>query len=58
MLRHTFVSVVKSLPEGMLKQVVGHSESMDTFGVYSHDVEGDLEEAAKKIQSIFLRVLD
>ncbi len=57
-LRHTFVSVVKSLPEGMLKQVVGHSESMDTFGVYSHDVEGDLEEAAKKIQSIFLRVLD
>ncbi len=51
--RHTFVSVVKSLPEGLLKQVVGHSASMDTFGVYSHDVEGDLEEVAEKIQSFF-----
>ena len=26
---------------------------MDTFGVYSHDVEGDLEEVAEKIQSFF-----
>ena len=56
--RHTFVSVVKSLPEGLLKQVVGHSASMDTFGVYSHDVEGDLEEVAEKMQSIFSHVLD
>lgn len=36
-LRHTFVSMVQaSLPEGLVKSIVGHSQSMDTFGVYGH----------------------
>ncbi len=30
-LRHTFVSIAKSLPAGMVKSIVGHSESMDTL---------------------------
>lgn len=38
-LRHTFVSMLKnSLPEQMLKTLVGHSAAMDTFGVYGHTV--------------------
>lgn len=32
-LRHTFVSIAKKLPEGFVKTVIGHSKSMDTFGV-------------------------
>ncbi len=56
-LRHTFVSVVKTLPEGLLKQVVGHSESMDTYGVYSHNIDGDMEKAAIEIQTIFSEII-
>lgn len=56
-LRHTFVSVVKTLPEGLLKQLVGHSESMDTFGTYSHELERDLEKAAQLVQDIFENIL-
>lgn len=52
-LRHTFVSITKSLPEGYLKQLVGHSKDMDTYGVYSHEMGSDKDTAAKMIQDIF-----
>ena len=52
-LRHTFVSVAKNLSEGQLKQIVGHSKSMDTYGVYSHTVEGDLQNTSTQLNSIF-----
>ena len=52
-LRHTFVSVIKSLPEGMIKSMVGHSENMDTLGTYSHELTGDMERTATEIHSIF-----
>jgi integrase len=49
-LRHTFVSLTQhSLPESMLRQVVGHSEAMDTYGVYGHVVDGDMREASTRI---------
>ena len=35
-LRHTFVSVIKTLPAGTVKPLVGHSQDMDTFGVCAH----------------------
>lgn len=56
-LRHTFVSVVKSIPEGYLKQLVGHSKSMDTYGIYSHNVDGDLQNASILVNQIFTRLL-
>ncbi len=56
-LRHTFVSIVKTLPEGLLKQVVGHSKDMDTYGVYSHEMIGDSELTALEIEKIFKKVL-
>lgn len=53
-LRHTFVSHAQGrVPDRLLKAVVGHSESMDTFGTYGHLVEGDLESAAKCVDDIF-----
>ena len=45
-LRHTFVSVVKTLPEGEIKELVGHSQNMDTLGQYSHALTGDAENTA------------
>lgn len=56
-LRHTFVSVVKVLPEGQVKAVVGHSRNMDTFGVYGHALEGEAKETAKEIDGVFFRLL-
>lgn len=52
-LRHTFVSMAKNLSEGQLKQIVGHSKSMDTYGIYSHNVNGDLESASAQLNKIF-----
>lgn len=57
-LRHTFVSMVKSLPTGLLKSIVGHSKDMDTYGIYSHEVNGDMTITANKIDGIFTKILD
>ena len=53
-LRHTYISIVKStVPMPLLKQVVGHSDSMNTLGVYGHEVKGDAELSARYIQQAF-----
>ncbi len=57
-MRHTFVSVVKSLPEGYLKQLVGHSKDMDTYGVYSHEFLGDSKKTAELVSDIFGKILN
>ena len=56
-LRHTFVSIAKVLPAGLVKSLVGHSQDMDTFGVYSHELEGDAQQQASALNSIFSRLL-
>lgn len=56
-LRHTFVSVAKVLPEGRVKAVVGHSQSMDTFGVYGHVLNGEAAETARELDSVFAKLL-
>lgn len=56
-LRHTFVSVVKTLPAGEVKALVGHSADMDTFGVYSHTLTGDAAHTAQAVNGVFLQVL-
>ena len=58
-LRHTFVSIVSSqthLAEGTIRELVGHSQSMDTFGTYKHAVSGELETAAEIINLTFERL--
>lgn len=57
-LRHTLISVSKAdMPEELLKLVVGHTAKTDTFGIYGHEFEGDLERAANIFDSIFDRLL-
>lgn len=56
-LRHTFVSVVKTLPAGEVKELVGHSEDMDTFGVYSHTLTGEDIATAQAVNAVFLKLL-
>ena len=56
-LRHSFVSVVKRLPAGEVKELVGHSEDMDTFGVYSHALSGDAATAAQDVNAAFVQLL-
>ena len=53
-LRHTFISMMKSvMPEQTIKDIVGHSVSMDTFGTYGHIVDGDAKKAAEIIDLTF-----
>lgn len=56
-LRHTFISVCKRLPKGLLEPVVGHSEDMDTFGVYGHPMGEDPTETAALIGDAFRALL-
>ena len=56
-LRHTFVSVVKNLPEGEVKSLVGHSKSMDTFGVYGHAISGEDKKVSIRVNSLFVDLL-
>lgn len=56
-LRHTFVSIAKKLPEGLVKSLVGHSQSMDTFGVYGHAVEGEAADTAQRVNDLFSDIL-
>ncbi|MDO4460345.1 MAG: site-specific integrase [Clostridia bacterium] len=56
-LRHTFVSINQGLPDSQLKRLVGHSESMDTFGVYSHKVNGEDARIARAVTDIFNEII-
>lgn len=57
-LRHTFVSLGKAdLPLEWMKAVVGHSTSMDTYGIYGHDVDGESKRAAQIIDGVFNGIL-
>ena len=56
-LRHTFISMMKSvLPEQSIKDVVGHSVSMDTFGTYGHIIEGEDKKIAQVIDLTFTNI--
>lgn len=57
-LRRTFISMTKNdLPPELLKAIVGHSASMDTFGIYGRRVDGELKQTAEIIDLTFKKVL-
>lgn len=57
-LRHTFVSLMKNvLTEAQLKLTVGHTDSMDTLGVYGHELEQDHIDTGQVLQSYFNQLL-
>ena len=53
-MRHTMISVAKAdVPERLLKQAVGHSDKMDTFGIYGHEFEGEMTRVANIMDNVF-----
>ena len=57
-MRHTMISMAKAdVPPELLKQMVGHSQAMDTFGVYGHEVEGERERAAGLLDALWDKIV-
>lgn len=56
-LRHTFVSMAKTLPEGTVKELVGHSRQMDTYGTYAHLIKGEKQQLAGQLEDVLNKVL-
>ena len=57
-LRHTFISSIgKQLEVGDVKEIVGHSESMDTYGIYGHQFDGDSQRVANQMDAITSAIL-
>jgi len=56
-MRHTFVSVNSGMPDGLKRLVMGHSQNMDTNGIYGHEKAGDMDEAAEYINAAFTKIL-
>ena len=44
-MRHTFASNNYGMPEPLIKALMGHSTSMDTWGQYGHKIDGQDEAA-------------
>ncbi len=58
-LRHTFVSIVSAqsqISEGNLKMLLGHSKDMDTYGVYAHTVDSQLQKISAEIDHTFDKI--
>ena len=55
-IRHTFVSISDALPEAQMKKLVGHSQSMDTYGVYGHRLDGEGDAISRNLDSIFEKI--
>lgn len=51
-LRHTYVSLIQTLPEATIKRLVGHSKNMDTFGVYAHELTNDGARVSSEVTEI------
>ena len=48
------ISLAKAdVPEELLKEVVEHSKSMDTFGIYGHEINGEKTRVANILDGIF-----
>lgn len=56
-LRHTFVSIAKMLPTGMIKPIIGHSDAMDTIGTYGHELNGEKKTVANELETVFKKYL-
>lgn len=58
-LRHTFISLMQcEMSPAMLRQIVGHSALTDTVGIYGHQVDGQIKQAAKIIDVNFRKIVE
>ena len=44
-------------PAGEVKALVGHSEDMDTYGIYSHALTGEDVATAQAVNAVFMKLL-
>ena len=51
--QHTSFSIMQALPEGLGTRREGCSKNMDTFGIYGHEVQGDMELTAQLLEERF-----
>lgn len=56
-MRHTFVSLNKDMPDALKKLILGHSEDMDTDGTYGHEMEGDMDRAARMMDKALAKII-
>lgn len=57
-IRHTTISMYRgSVDISLLKETVGHSASMDTFGVYGHSFDGKQQAAAKAMDEVLSSII-
>jgi len=49
--------MAKTLPEGAVKPLVGHSRQMDTYGIYAHLIEGEEKETTAALESVLQKIL-
>lgn len=53
-LRHTFVSLCQhTIPEALIKPMIGHSSAMPSYGTYGHQMQGDRELVVGMVNDIF-----
>lgn len=53
-LRHTFVSLCQhTIPEPLIKPMLGHSSAMPSYGTYGHQMDGDAEIVVGLVNDIF-----
>lgn len=57
-LRHTMVSLAADVPDALLKPMVGHGRSMDTRGIYGHEISGNRTRTAAMLDAAFDTVIN
>ena len=57
-LRHTFMSMIQNLPDGIIKPLAGHSYSFDTRSVYVHEIDGEQNRAAEAVSLELKSILE
>lgn len=56
-MRNTAISAYKAIPKPLLGPVIGHSEEMDTWGIYGREMEGDLDKVAGAMDQIMQEIM-
>ena len=44
------------MPLALLQRLAGHTSNMDTYGVYGHDVDGELLKAQKIVNNVLRNI--
>ncbi len=45
------------ISDALKKLILGHSEDMDTDGTYGHEMEGDMDRAARMMEKALAKII-